>query len=158
MNIRALHPGDLETCIGFAQRLTPQDVRLRFGRQLDLRDRDVASQYLLASGREGAHSLAAFDTRGAMLGIGHVIGTGRHSAELALLVRSDAQRRGIGARLLDTICRQAADLGYGELVALVEPGRAPLIRMLSRIGFAITPEAAEGGVRMALMVLARTLS
>ncbi|WBB57176.1 GNAT family N-acetyltransferase [Verrucosispora sp. WMMD573] len=54
-------------------------------------------------------------------------------AELALLVRDDWQRRGLGSTLLRRLTRQAESAGYAAMVLHVQADNAPMLRTLRRL-------------------------
>jgi GNAT superfamily N-acetyltransferase len=55
-------------------------------------------------------------------------------AEVALLVRDDWQRRGLGSALLRRLVRHAEQAGYAALVLHVQAENAPMLRTLRRLG------------------------
>ncbi|MER7332240.1 MULTISPECIES: GNAT family N-acetyltransferase [unclassified Micromonospora] len=55
-------------------------------------------------------------------------------AEVALLVRDDWQRRGLGSALLRRLVRHADQAGYAALVLHVHVENAPMLRTLRRLG------------------------
>ncbi|MFI7574747.1 GNAT family N-acetyltransferase [Micromonospora sp. NPDC049497] len=61
-------------------------------------------------------------------------------AEVALLVRDDWQRRGLGSALLRRLVRQADTAGYAALVLHVQADNAPMLRTLRRLGRPTTAE------------------
>ncbi|WP_341719770.1 GNAT family N-acetyltransferase [Micromonospora sp. FIMYZ51] len=54
-------------------------------------------------------------------------------AELALLVRDDWQRRGLGSTLLRRLTRQAESAGYAAMVLHVQAENTPMLRTLRRL-------------------------
>ncbi|GAB3846475.1 hypothetical protein GCM10029963_26270 [Micromonospora andamanensis] len=61
-------------------------------------------------------------------------------AELALLVRDDWQRRGLGSTLLRRLTRQAESAGYAAMVAHVQGDNTPMLRTLRRLSRPTTVE------------------
>ncbi|MEU4781197.1 GNAT family N-acetyltransferase [Micromonospora sp. NPDC023633] len=55
-------------------------------------------------------------------------------AEVALLVRDDWQRRGLGSALLRRLVRHAEQAGYAALVLHVHAENAPMLRTVRRLG------------------------
>ncbi|MEU9507722.1 GNAT family N-acetyltransferase [Micromonospora sp. NPDC048170] len=66
-------------------------------------------------------------------------------AEVALLVRDDWQRRGLGSALLRRLVRHAEQAGYAALVLHVHAGNAPMLRTVRRLGRP-TPTGRDGGL------------
>ena len=65
-------------------------------------------------------------------------------AELALLVRDDWQRRGLGSTLLRRLTRQAESGGYAAMVLHVQADNMPMLRTLRRLGRPTTIERDAG--------------
>lgn len=122
--IRLLGPGDLPAYIRFAERLEPDDIRLRFGRLL--RWTEACAREMLVSGE----AYAAFDAWGEISGIVRIVDT-----ELALIVRSDLKRHGIGLRLLDHAVRRAVERGLPELSGHFLAENHPALALAHRAGF-----------------------
>ncbi|SCL47640.1 GNAT family N-acetyltransferase [Micromonospora peucetia] len=66
-------------------------------------------------------------------------------AEVALLVRDDWQRRGLGSALLRRLVRHAEQAGYAALVLHVHAGNAPMLRTVRRLGRP-TPTERDGSL------------
>ncbi|MER5337691.1 GNAT family N-acetyltransferase [Micromonospora sp. NPDC002717] len=66
-------------------------------------------------------------------------------AEVALLVRDDWQRRGLGSALLRRLVRHAEQAGYAALVLHVHAENAPMLRTVRRLGRP-TPTERDGGL------------
>ncbi|PZF97342.1 GNAT family N-acetyltransferase [Micromonospora deserti] len=66
-------------------------------------------------------------------------------AEVALLVRDDWQRRGLGSALLRRLVRHAEQAGYAALVLHVQAENAPMLRTLRRLGRP-TPTERDGSL------------
>ncbi|MEH1100034.1 GNAT family N-acetyltransferase [Micromonospora sp. CPCC 205561] len=66
-------------------------------------------------------------------------------AEVALLVRDDWQRRGLGSALLRRLVRHAERAGYAALVLHVHAENAPMLRTVRRLGRP-TPSERDGGL------------
>ncbi|MDT0529336.1 GNAT family N-acetyltransferase [Micromonospora sp. DSM 115977] len=66
-------------------------------------------------------------------------------AEVALLVRDDWQRRGLGTALLRRLVRHAEQAGYAALVLHVQAENAPMLRTVRRLGRP-TPAERDGGL------------
>jgi acetyltransferase len=122
--IRRLRPDDLGAYVRFAHRLEPEDVRLRFGRILRWTDDCVRA--ILDKGE----AFAAFDRLGEILGVARLV-----EGEVALIVRSDLKRHGIGRALLDRLVAHAVEHGMSELVGHFLAENHPAIALAHGAGF-----------------------
>ncbi|MET7372059.1 GNAT family N-acetyltransferase [Micromonospora arida] len=78
-------------------------------------------------------------TAESVLAMANLLGEG-DEAEVALLVRDDWQRRGLGSALLRRVVQHADRSGYAALVLHVQATNDPMLRTLHRLG---RPAAAE---------------
>src|SRR5262249_13164681 len=90
---------DLPRCLKFARLLHPDDIRRRFGRPVALADHDTFRR-LFGLDDDRIKTIAAVDVSGQVLGLATIARTAATAGELALVVRSDVQRRGLGATLV----------------------------------------------------------
>ncbi|GAB3694269.1 GNAT family N-acetyltransferase [Saccharopolyspora tripterygii] len=102
-------------------------------------------------------SLLALGPDGQVVGMGNLMYDG-DSGELALLVRDDWQRRGVGAALAEGIAEQAADMGIATLTAQTHVDNTAIARTLRRAGMKLVgaPEPGEWSWTRDLAALART--
>lgn len=87
--------------------------------------------------------LASVDGRPAGIGRYVRMSEDPHTADVALEVVDEQQRRGLGAALLDTVTTVAADNGVRRLRATALPENRASLRLLSRLGI---PMSFDGGV------------
>ncbi|WP_433532155.1 GNAT family N-acetyltransferase [Micromonospora sp. CA-263727] len=78
-----------------------------------------------------------------VVAMANLLGEG-DEAELALLVRDDWQRRGLGSTLLRRVTRQAESAGYAAMVLHVQAENAPMLRTLRRLSRPSTVERDAG--------------
>lgn len=131
--IRTLSAADAAACATFAAHLEREDVRLRFGTA-----RCNAAYFLPAQYRDGARvSLAAIDGADTILGILTLADIGAGTGEIALIVRSDRQRRGVGRALLAHGFAFAKSDGLSELIGYVLAENGAMLRLARRMGFAL---------------------
>jgi acetyltransferase len=124
--IRPLHrPDDEGAFQRFGAALAPDDLRLRFA--VPTRWGPSAARRLVAL--DGT-AFAAFDHQGEILGLGDVAGK-----EIALAVRSDAKRRGLGRVLLQRIVQHALEHGMTELLGSVLAENRPMLALARIAGF-----------------------
>ncbi|MFC4145246.1 GNAT family N-acetyltransferase [Micromonospora mangrovi] len=79
-----------------------------------------------------------------VVAMANLLGEG-DEAEVALLVRDDWQRRGLGTALLRRLVGHAERVGYAALTLHVQAENAPMLRTLARLGRP-TPVERDGAV------------
>ncbi|MEU4470045.1 GNAT family N-acetyltransferase [Micromonospora sp. NPDC023888] len=80
-----------------------------------------------------ATTTGADGTAESVVAMANLLGEG-DEAEVALLVRDDWQRRGLGSALLRRLLRHADAAGYAALVLHVQATNDPMLRTLHRLG------------------------
>jgi ribosomal protein S18 acetylase RimI-like enzyme len=80
----------------------------------------------------GLTLVATTDTDGTVVAMANLLGEG-DEAEVALLVRDDWQRRGLGSALLRRLVSHADRAGYAALVLHLRADNAPMLRTLRRL-------------------------
>jgi acetyltransferase len=134
--IRPPLPADHPAYCAFAARLEREDLRLRFAGLVKL-DCDALRAQLLAIDHTRHEALAVF-AGGEMLAIAHLVRTAPASAEVAIIVRSDLKRRGLGRMLLARLVVQACALGLRRLTAQILSENLPMQRLAREAGFRAT--------------------
>jgi acetyltransferase len=129
--IRRLASSEGEACDAFFDRLHRHDVRWRFGGPRSsgdclLPDR-VATRPSLA--------FAAARPSGEILGVLNIEYLDPATAEIALIVRSDLKRRGIGSALLSHTMRWSKAAGLRRLVGHVMAENKVMLRLAIAAGF-----------------------
>jgi GNAT superfamily N-acetyltransferase len=133
IRIRPLSLADWPSFCAFGNRLERNDVRLRFAGPVKLDE--SRSRRLLDIDHIHEEAFAAFDDAGAMLGVGRLVRVAADEAEIALIVRSDLKRRGLGRVLLDRLIRYADAAGLAALRADVLYENMPMVDLAQRAGF-----------------------
>jgi len=134
VRVRRLEIADLPRCVQFGRLLHPEDVRRRFGRLAALGDGDTFRRLFgLDDGK--IETVGAFDVNGRLLGLATIAWIRPARAEVALIVRSDLQRRGLGATLLANVIKNARRAGFRLLLAHIDYGNVPMQRLVRRFGF-----------------------
>lgn len=134
--IRAPLPADHPAYCAFAARLDHEDLRMRFAGLVKL-DCDALRAQLLAIDHTQREALAVF-AGGEMLAIAHLVRTAPATAELAIIVRSDLKRRGLGRVLLARLILHACELGLRALTAQILSENLPMQRLARDAGFRAT--------------------
>lgn len=128
--IRLLRGTDASACADFFRRLDRRDVRLRFG----LPRFSAGSRPARVSPNEGA-SFAALDGASVIVGVLDLVCQAAGTAEVALVVRADCRRRGIGRALLGQAIEWAAGRGLSQLVGYVLHENQPMLALAHATGF-----------------------
>lgn len=129
--VRELAASDAHACAVFIRHLDPEDIRFRFASW------HVSPGHLWPRD-DGAADGAAFvavDAAEAVLGVINLIRLSAGAAEIAVIVRSDCKRRGIGRALLDRAAQWAADAHMDELVGLVLTENTAMLALAHAMGF-----------------------
>jgi uncharacterized protein YjiS (DUF1127 family) len=134
VQVRRVGIADLVRCVEFACLLHPDDIRLRFGRTAALGDAATFRRLFGLDDRK-METVGLFDLNGQILGLASVAWLRPGTAEIALIVRSDLQRRGLGATLLANVVKDARDAGFRLLIAHIGYGNVPMRRLAKRFGF-----------------------
>lgn len=141
VRVRRVETADLPRCVQFGRLLHPEDVRRRLGRLAVLGDGDTFRRLFgLDDGK--IETVGAFDVSGRLLGLATIAWISPGNAEIALIVRSDLQRRGIGATLLANVIKNARGAGFHMLVAHIDTGNVPMQRLARRFGFELAGNGA----------------
>lgn len=129
--IRALDESDAEACDRFCRQLDRDDIRRRFG-TLRCPSRNFLPVHDGASERV---AFAALDGSQDILGVLSLSHLSAGLAEVAVIVRSDHKRRGIGRSLLAHAIEYAEQDGLAQLVGYVIAGNAPMLALARQMGF-----------------------
>lgn len=129
--IRTLEASDADACDRFCRQIEHEDVRRRFGTQHCL------SRYFLPShdGKSERVAFAAREVSQDILGVVTLSYLSAGLAEVALIVRSDRKRRGIGRSLLAYAIEYGEQDGLAQLVGYVLAGNTPMLALAQQMGF-----------------------
>ncbi len=129
--IRELGASDTEACRVFVDHLDRQDIRLRFATQ------HVSMDYLVPAlgGASEDVAFAALDASEAILGVVNLARLNAAVAELAVMVRSDCKRRGLGRSLLVHALGCAAARAQSQVFGLVLVENEPMLALARNLGF-----------------------
>jgi acetyltransferase len=126
--IRQLTAADAPSCRLFFRSLDREDIRLRFASLHPPLD-------ALASRAATGLAFGALDASGMLLGIADLVDLPAGSAEVALAIRSDRKRRGLGRSLLAHAIRQAEGRGLSLLLGYVLGENAAMLCLAREMGF-----------------------
>jgi GNAT superfamily N-acetyltransferase len=134
----------------FVQRIAADDLRLRFGRALNFQDEAILRRFfdVVPGGGEIAW---VCDEAGAIAGMVHRIKQSPAEAEIALLVRSDLKRRGIGEFLAKVMLARSAREGVKRVTAFALWENRAVLQLGAKIGFVAHAEGA-GAVELGFAI------
>ena len=141
--LRPILPADAPALEEGFLRLSPEDVRRRFGQAMGKLSPDMLAHLTRIDYRDHM-ALVALDpaSRGTADGWGvarYVTTREPPGAELAITVRSDMQRLGIGSLLLARLLAFAAAQGVGVIWGDVLSDNAAMLSLARKFGFSVEP-------------------
>jgi GNAT superfamily N-acetyltransferase/uncharacterized protein YjiS (DUF1127 family) len=139
VHMRRVGMTDVPRCLEFVRLLHPDDIRRRFGQPAALADHDTFRR-LFGLDDDRIETIAAVDVSGQILGLATIARTAATAGELALVVRSDVQRRGLGATLVVHAIKDARAAGLRQLVGSFSHDNVPVRRLAQRFGFELDPQ------------------
>ena len=159
--LRPIKPEDGEAHIAFFNALTPEDVRYRmFIGMRELQPSQLARFTQIDYDREMAFiaTRRAADGNWETLAVVRVVSDPDNiDAEFAVTVRSDLKGRGLGTIMMKSVIDYCRGRGTQVIVGEALARNAPLLRMVAKLGFAISPEPEEGTMRLRLELQAAAL-
>ncbi len=133
---RALTEPDWDKVRAFMRRTSRESLRLRFGQAIDFGDERTLRRFVDVDGTSG-EMIWLLEQGCAIVAMAHLARLSPQQAEIALIVRSDRTRRGIGERLLRVTLARAAQHHFRTLTALVLYENTPMLRLARKFGFAV---------------------
>jgi acetyltransferase len=152
-HIRPIRPADAALYPAFLDKVSADDIRLRF---LAPRKSFPADMLVRLTQLDYDREIAfvALDGTGALAGISRLnMDPDRESGEFAVLVRSDLQGHGLGAALLAYLIDYARAEGLARVEGLILEENARMLGMAREMGFAIAHNAEGPGVAKAVLEL-----
>ncbi|MGN6517749.1 MAG: bifunctional acetate--CoA ligase family protein/GNAT family N-acetyltransferase [Rhizomicrobium sp.] len=147
--VRPVKPEDAPAFIAFAQRLSNEDMRMRFFSPLRALPSSLLARLTqIDYDREMAFVL--FDSGDAVVAVGRLAADpDGERAEFALAVRTDLKGRGIGYSLLQRVIAYARQRRIGEIWGHVLPENDTMLTLCRELGFSES-RPAEGIVLVSL--------
>lgn len=122
----------------FFSHLAPSDIRDRFGRLVSV---EAGLRLLTLPNHYGSVTFGAFCPEG-LVGVANLAKDAMGQAEIAVLVRSDWKRRGIGETLMRAALCQANREGL-PVYGFVQPANSAIIALMRRLGFVYSGRQAD---------------
>lgn len=156
--IRRLRADDAPAYHRFCLSLTTEDIRLRFGRIISRFDAAICRRLLDYDDAQET-AFVALGGDGAVIGVGRLAAEADGAAtEIALIVRSDLKRRGIGSALLEHLIGFCRARGVKELVGYVLHENVAMIELARRTGFRFADADASSQAELRLRLQPPPLS
>jgi GNAT superfamily N-acetyltransferase len=131
-SIRELRTAGAQACNVFVEHLNRHDTRRRFASSWTYSFHHFLPGF--ARAHEGM-AFAAVDATEMILGVVTLAYLNCHSTEIAVIVRSDCERCGIGRSLLAHVVQRAGDDGLSELVGYVLVENQAMLALARVMGF-----------------------
>jgi len=152
--LRPIKPEDGPQHMAFFNALDPEDVRFRiFTRQRDLQPSQLARLTQIDYDREMAFIATRQRDDGTFetLGVARAIADPDNvKAEFAVIVGSEIKGQGLGRILMDKLIAYCRMRGTQEIVGEALRNNQRVLRLASRLGFAISPTPDDGTMQMRL--------
>lgn len=141
--IRPVQPADAALVQQFVRGLSPLARRRRFfGASAELSPAQLERMTRLDPPRAlGLAAIEAGATAARMVGIAQYALSGPASAEVAVVVADDWQRRGLGESLLVALLAHAARGGVASAHGLVLAENLPMLMLAVKLGFSVADDA-----------------
>jgi GNAT superfamily N-acetyltransferase len=151
VTIRPLVAADAGLLVDLFQRISPESRRLRFFTSMsgvpDDRVRRHAARLAAIDPRTDVALVALVEEAGQphAVGVGRIMGLNDpQAAEVALLVRDDYQREGVGTLLAARLLQEAQARGLTQLTAIYLPENTGIERLLRKWNLPTTRETRQG--------------
>jgi acetyltransferase len=138
---RPLHEPEWALIRAFIRKTERDDLRLRFGLSVDFRDDATLRRFFDIRGEFG-ELVCMLDDTGDIVGILHRVLLSPSEAEIALIVRSDRKRCGVGEKLLRAALSRATRQHLKTLRALILRENTPMLRLARKVG--LVPRMSAG--------------
>ncbi|MCB1859594.1 MAG: GNAT family N-acetyltransferase, partial [Gammaproteobacteria bacterium] len=152
--LRPIRPEDEPRHHEFISRLSPEDIRFRFfGSVRSLPHSEMAKLTQIDYDREMAFIATGTDGQGRPETLGvvrTVTDANNHTAEYAVVVRSDMKGEGLGWKLLSKMIGYCRDRGTRQLIGQVLANNRKMLGMAEAMGFTISPADEEGVKKVTL--------
>jgi RimJ/RimL family protein N-acetyltransferase len=118
----------------FVESLERDDLHWRFGLAIDFRDEASLRRYFGVDPKSGEIAWM-LDGRSPIAAISHRVRISPCEAEIALIVRSDLKRTGIGGRMLSSLIRRSRQERLRTLSAQILSENRAMLGLARRAGF-----------------------
>ncbi|WP_320046816.1 GNAT family N-acetyltransferase [uncultured Ilyobacter sp.] len=153
--VRPITPEDQPAHREFVDRLTAEDLRFRLGANRDIPPSEMSRLTQIDYDREMAFIAVAPNAEGKdeTLAVVRTVALADNTlADLAIMVRSDLQRSGLGTALLKKMIEYCKSHGTHEIIGHVLRDNVAMLRLTEKLGFKheTSPDENRIAVRLAL--------
>ncbi len=141
LTIRPIRPEDAESEQAFVRDLSPQAKRFRFMGSITELSPQMLARFTQIDYRTEMAFVAIVDRGGKPFQHGvarYVINPDGKSCEFAIVVSDKIQHQGIGTRLMKALIDAARDHGLNAIEGTVLADNAPMLRLMTDLGFTIS--------------------
>jgi acetyltransferase len=149
--VRSVCPADGVLFQRFIERITPNDLRLRFFAPVKFGPTFVTR--LINFDPAQAAVFMALDDSNEIAGVVGLHLDGRGHGEYAVLVRSALKGRGLGWALMKLIIEHARDRGLRQLTGQILHENVMMLQMCRELGFRVKPDPLERTVDLVTLDL-----
>jgi acetyltransferase len=154
--LRPVRPEDEPLYPPFLQRVTPEDLRLRFFASVREFTHAFIARFTQIDYARAMAFVAIEEASGNILGVVRLHRfSNRETAEYAVLVRSDLKGRGLGWLLMGTLIEYAQSEGIDALEGEVLAENATMLRMCAELGFVVAASPSDADIRLVTLTLHR---
>jgi len=152
--IRPIRPEDAAALLRFAEKLSPEDVRMRFfSAWRTLPPAQLARLTQIDYDRAMAFVMIEKAT-GEFAGVARFYANPDNTeAEFAIVVRTDLKNKGIGTILMDRLIQYARARGIGVIRGQVLHENTAMLAFIKQLGFSLEPEQGSPDLVKASLVL-----
>jgi acetyltransferase len=153
--VRPVRPEDEPLYTPFLEKITPEDLRLRFFSPVKSFTHAFIARFTQIDYARAMAFVIIHEATGEMLGVGrlHTL-THSDTAEFGVLVRSDLKNQGLGWLLMQTLMEYACGEGIREIVGEVLTDNSTMLQMCAELGFSITENSDDEKIRLVRLRLA----
>jgi acetyltransferase len=159
--LRFIRPEDAGLLVDLFHRLSAETKRLRFHLYTErLPEERVWREAITLSNLDPQRHVAVVAVITELDGEEHAVGVARFArekltdseAEIAVVVRDDFQRKGLGRVLITTLAQQARELGITHFSGWVMVENIPLMQLIKRLEVKIEAEIWQGQQRIRVAI------
>ena len=154
VQLRPVRPEDEEMYKVFFSHVTPEDIRLRFFAPVKEFSHAFIARLIQIDYARSFVSVAVEEQTGLMLGVVRLMLDDNHEhGEYAILLRSDLKGQGLGWKLMKYMIEFAREEKIKIVEGQVISDNGPMLSMCQALGFQITDDPQEHGVKKVVLDL-----
>ena len=144
---RPIRPEDEAGLISFLQRISKEDLRLRFFAPMKEFTHPFVARLTQIDYARAMAFVATDPETGDILGVVRLHSDSAYeTAEYAILVRTDLKGRGLGWALMELLIDYARSEGLQRLTGQVLRSNTRMLEMCRTLGFSVRPDATDGEI------------